>query len=72
MRDNAVRWEWMERFYYLHIVPLAASMFLLDFEAFTRLSLLYTTTVSAVTAGATYGAKAKAERAKHAADKEAK
>lgn len=57
-RDRRMQW-----FYYSHAVPLVAIAFLLDFEMFTKVSLLYTTTVSAITAGATYGAKGKAERA---------
>lgn len=66
----AARWGRMEWFYYLHVPALLVSAFLLEFEMFTRVSLLYTTTVSAITAGATYGAKAEAASAEVAANGE--
>lgn len=62
-RDRVLQW-----FYYLHVIPLVAIAFLLEFELFTKISLVYTTTVSAVTAGATYGARGKAQRAEAAAN----
>ena len=62
-RRDARRARLWERFYFTHIPALLAAAFLLDFERFTIVSLLYTTTVSAITAAATYGAKAKAAEA---------
>lgn len=65
-RREAARARWMARFYFAHVPVLAASVFLLDFETFTKMSLLYTTVVSAITAGATYGAKQKGADAEEA------
>ena len=56
----------MELFYFSHVPVLVAMAFLLEFEMFVRVSGVYTTVVSAITAGATYGAKRKAEDAEHA------
>ncbi len=56
----------MEIFYFLHVPVLVASLFLLEYETFVKVSLLYTTTVSAITAAATYGAKGKASDAEAA------
>lgn len=50
---------WLERFYYTH-PPLLLAALALGIEGFTIVSLLYTTIVTAITAGATYGAKRKA------------
>jgi hypothetical protein len=57
----------MEFFYFAHVPGLVASVVFLDFETFTKVSLLYTTIVSAITAAATYGAKRKASQAESAA-----
>lgn len=67
IQASARRDIWIERFYYLHVVPLVTIAFVLDFELFTKVSLVYTTVVSAVTAGATYGARARAKMAEDAA-----
>lgn len=64
-RSAARRARRLERFYFTH-PPLLIAALALGFEWFTRVSLLYTTIVSAVTAAATYGAKAKAADAEAA------
>ncbi len=60
-RDQLIKW-----FYYAHAAPLVAIAFVLNFELFTKISLVYTTTVSAITAGATYAARGKASAAEAA------
>lgn len=61
-RRSARRARRLAKFYYLHPPFLIAALFL-GYETFTKISLLYTTIVSALTAGATYAAKGKATEA---------
>lgn len=65
-RKQAKKDRYMQWFYYSHVIPLVGLVFFVDFEMFTKISLMYTTTVSAITAGATYGARGKAESAEAA------